>query len=245
MILLLAGSTEARNLADHLASAGIKAVASLAGVTEQPLPYPIETRVGGFGGAEGFRSYLKEAGITAVIDATNPFAEGITERSARVCRELGLPYLLYERKIWRSQPGDAWHHLKGYEGLPGMIPTGAKVFLATGRQSLDRIGPLLPGRHLICRVIDMPEEPFPYEGEWITGRPPFSEADEIALFERVKPDSLVVKNAGGAARGKLDAARKLGIPIAMIARPKVPEGIERREQLLDALEWAEEHGEVF
>lgn len=245
MILLLAGSTEARNLAGHLASSGIKAVASLAGVTDDPLTYPIETRVGGFGGEEGFRAYLKEAGITAVIDATNPFAEAITARTARVCRELGLPYLLYERKIWRSQPGDAWHHLYDLAELPAMIPEGARVFLATGRQSLERIGPLLPGRHLVCRVIDAPEGPFPYEGEWITGRPPFSEAEEIALFERLKPDFLVVKNAGGAARGKLDAARKLGIPIAMIARPPVPEGVERREQLLDALEWAETHGETF
>jgi precorrin-6x reductase len=245
MILLLAGTTEARNLAGHLASSGVKAVASLAGVTEEPLAYPIEIRTGGFGGEEGFRSYLREAGITAVIDATHPFAEAITTRTARICLELGLPYLRYERKIWRSQPGDAWHHIDSYEALPDMIPTGARVFLATGRQSLDRIGPLLPGRHLICRVIDTPTEPFPYEGEWVVGRPPFSETEETALFQRLNPDFLVVKNAGGAGRGKLDAARSLGIPIAMIARPPAPEGVDRREQLLDALEWAETHGDTF
>ncbi len=239
MILLLAGTSEARNLAGHLAQAGISAVASLAGITNAPLEYPVETRVGGFGGEEGFRAYVKEAGITGVIDATHPFAEAITARTARVCQEIGLPYLRYERAPWRSRPGDAWHEVADYAALAEMIPEGAIVFLATGRQSLDDIGPVLRKRHLICRVIDTPVEAFPYEGAWITGRPPFSEASEIETFEALKPDWLVVKNAGGSGRGKLDAARRLGISVAMIARPPQPDGIERREQLLDALEWAE------
>jgi precorrin-6A/cobalt-precorrin-6A reductase len=62
----------------------------------------------------------------------------------------------------------------------------------------------------------------------------------MATFEKIKPDWLVVKHAGGGAgRSKLDAARKLGIRVAMIARPEAPAGVERREQICDALEWAE------
>lgn len=242
MILLLAGTTEARGLASYLAEAGIKAVASLAGVTENPLAYPIETRSGGFGGEDGFRAYLKDAGITAVIDATHPFADQITARTARVCGALGLPYLRYERREWRSQPGDAWHEVADVAGLSALIPTGARVFLATGRQSLAIIGPHLPGRYLICRVIDTPAEAFPFDGAWCVGRPPFTGEEEAATFAALTPDWLVVKNAGGAAgRAKLDAARVLGLSVAMIARPKAPEGVERRELMLDALDWAERH----
>ena len=76
---------------------------------------------------------------------------------------------------------------------------------------------------MICRQIDPPEGPFPFPGgEFLVGRPPFSVADEVALFSRLGVDVLIVKNAGGAASGtKLTAARQLGIPVLMIARPAV------------------------
>ncbi|AVW90943.1 cobalt-precorrin-6A reductase [Celeribacter baekdonensis] len=243
MILLLAGTTEARNLAGYMAEAGVKTVASLAGVTRAPLPMAVETRVGGFGGDAGFEAYLDRAGITAVIDATHPFAAKITARTARICAARGLPYLRYERPGWRSRPGDAWHEVADYAGLSAIIPVGARVFLATGRQSLSQMAHLAD-RHLICRVIDPPEGAFPYpNGAFVIGRPPFSEDTEIEALRALNPNWMVVKNAGGASgRAKLDAARRLGISVAMIARPAVPAGIERREQVLDALEWAEAHG---
>ncbi|MBE0414896.1 precorrin-6A/cobalt-precorrin-6A reductase, partial [Yoonia sp.] len=44
----------------------------------------------------------------------------------------------------------------------------------------------------------------------------------VALFRRLGVDVLIVKNAGGvASRTKLTAARQLGIPVLMIARPPV------------------------
>ena len=240
MILLLAGTMEARNLAQHLADAGIAALASLAGATRAPNALALETRIGGFGGEDGFRAYLAAQNIRAVIDATHPFAAQITARTARVCAELGMPYLRYERAGWRSRPGDAWHEVPGYAALADVIPAQARVFLATGRQSLKEIAHL-QDRYLMARVIDPPEAPFPYpQGAFIVGRPPFSEASERETFEKYAPDWLVVKNAGGSSgRAKLDVARELGISVAMIARPAPPAGIERREQLLDALEWAE------
>ncbi|WP_417242823.1 cobalt-precorrin-6A reductase [Celeribacter sp.] len=239
MILLLAGTTEARNLAGYLAAHDVACVASLAGVTRDPVAYPVETRVGGFGGADGFCAYLDAAGITAVIDATHPFATRITERTARICAARGVPYLRYERPMWLSRQGDTWHEAADVADLARVIPRGKRIFLATGRQS---VGDMTHLEHsaIWARVIDAPDAPFPLpRGDWIVGRPPFSQADEQVLFTDLKPDWLVVKNAGGAAgRAKLDAARACGMSVAMIARPKGPDGITRREQLLDALEWA-------
>ena len=105
-----------------------------------------------------------------------------------------------------------------------MIAPGSTVFLATGRQTLEAFAGLSRCR-LICRQIDPPDGPFPFpNGEFLVGRPPFSEADEVALFERLGVDWLVVKNAGGTpSRTKLDAARVLGIKVAMIARPPRPD----------------------
>lgn len=216
-LLLLAGTGDARQIAKGLAGGDV--IASLAGATRGPAPLPIPTRVGGFGGEDGFRDFLDENGITAVLDATHPYAHRITDRSARICAELGLPFLQFLRPGWVAAPGDQWTEIAREEGAAALIPEGATVFLGTGRQTLERFANLT-GRRVICRQIDPPEGPFPFPGgEFLIGRPPFSVEDEVALFDRLGVDWLVVKNAGGAASGtKLTAARHLGIPVLMIAR---------------------------
>ena len=40
-------------------------------------------RVGGFGGADGLAAFLRDEGITHVVDATHPFAGTITANAAR------------------------------------------------------------------------------------------------------------------------------------------------------------------
>jgi precorrin-6A/cobalt-precorrin-6A reductase len=57
----------------------------------------------------------------------------------------------------------------------------------------------------------------------VQARPPFTVEDEIALMRREGVSVLVTKNAGGnATRAKLDAARHLGLPVIMVARPAKP-----------------------
>jgi precorrin-6A/cobalt-precorrin-6A reductase len=60
---------------------------------------------------------------------------------------------------------------------------------------------------------------------------------EAALFRKLGIDWLVTKNAGGqASRAKLDAARHLGLPVAMIARPPQPD-CETVSSVDAALNW--------
>lgn len=220
-VLLLAGTAEARAIAGGLAAMpGVAAQASLAGAVRAPAALPLPTRIGGFGGEDGFAEFLRAQRIAQVIDATHPFAHRISARSARVCEPLGTGYLQVLRPAWAPGPGDRWTPIATEEDAARHIPEGATVFLATGRQTLDRFANL-GGRRLICRQIDPPGAPFPYPGgEYLVGRPPFSVAGEAALFARLGVDWLVVKNAGGtASRAKLDAARALGLPVAMIDRP--------------------------
>ncbi|WP_375255640.1 precorrin-6A/cobalt-precorrin-6A reductase, partial [Yoonia sp.] len=96
----------------------------------------------------------------------------------------------------------------------------------------------LQGCHVICRQIDPPDGPFPFPGgRFLVGRPPFSVADEVALFSALSVDWLVVKNAGGApSRTKLTAARELHIPVLMIARP-AQGNWETVSTIDDALGW--------
>ncbi|KQB97872.1 precorrin-6x reductase [Loktanella sp. 1ANDIMAR09] len=220
-LLILGGTGEARQIAEHLQ--GYDAVISLAGATRAPAAQSLPTRIGGFGGADGFRTYLQQAGITAVLDATHPFAHRITTRTASICQSLGLPYVQFLRPPWTPETGDNWIEITSETEAAAHIPEGSVVFLGTGRQTLDRFANLT-GREVICRQIDPPDKPFPFAGgRFLVGRPPFSVADEVALFTALGVQYLVVKNAGGAASGtKLTAARQLGIPVLMIARP--PQG---------------------
>ena len=238
MILLLAGTSEARCLASALADRRIPATASLAGATREPASLALPTRIGGFGGAEGFAAYLDANRITAVIDATHPFAARITARTHAICSTRGLPLLRLERPAWTPGPGDRWTHVADESEAARLIPETATVFLATGRQSLPA-WTALRARATYLRVIDPPAEPFPLPGAYVAARPPFDSKAEADLFRRLAVTHLVVKDAGGAdSRPKLDAARDLGLRVLILRRPPSPQGLRTVRTVDEALAWA-------
>ncbi len=235
MILLLAGTAEARELSDLMRAEGISVTASLAGATREARRMKERARIGGFGGDEGFRAWLRAHSPHAVVDATHPFAARITARSARIASEENVPYLRLSRPAWEASAGDNWTMISDESAAAELLPNEAVVFLATGRQTLERFSNLSP-RRVICRQIDPPDTDFPFAGgEYLVSRPPFSVADEVALFRKLGVTHLIVKNAGGVpSRSKLDAARELGLPVLMIRRPVDPEApvVETPEQAL-------------
>ncbi|CUH84794.1 cobalt-precorrin-6A reductase [Thalassovita mediterranea] len=237
-LLLLAGTGEGRKLAEGLDRACVPVIASLAGVTEAPKPLPVPTRVGGFGGEEAFREYLKGKDIKAVLDATHPFANAISLRAAKVAAELDLPYCQLLRPAWLPEVGDFWTTVASPTEAVARIAAGARVFLATGRKSLPDFMDLAHS-DVTLRVVDPVDGDFPLpHGRYLVARPPFSLADERATFEGLGIDTLVVKNAGGAVgRAKLQAARDLGIRVIMIERPVQPAGLTV-DSVEAALDWA-------
>lgn len=239
-VLLLAGTTEARDLADRLAGdSRFEMVASLAGATRAPLPYACQVRQGGFGGVDGLEKYIKENGFRSIVDATHPFARVMPGRARELARRLGLPCLRLLRRGWTPGPGDRWTVVADEAAVGSVITKGARVFLATGGRSLARFADLAEGRHLVVRVTDPPEAPFPFpSGTWVVGRPPFREADEIRTLVDHRVDVLVVKDAGGPAASKLAAARHLGLPVVMLRRPEPPPG-DWVETVAEAIAWLE------
>ena len=217
-LLILGGTGEARQIADRLS--GVDAAISLAGGPRAPRARAVPTGSGGGGGAGGCTDVLRVAQVSAGVGATDPAADRITARTVRICGDLGLPYLQFLRSPWLAEAGDNWTEIAREEDAAKHIAKGATVFLGTGRQTLERFANL-EGCDVICRQIDPPTHDFPFAGgRFLVGRPPFSVTDEVALFTKLAVDVLVVKNAGGAAsRTKLTAARQLGIPVLMIARP--------------------------
>ena len=134
-VLILAGTGDARQLAQFCADHNIAACASLAGATRQPRQLAVPTYHGGFGGGDGFRAFLKRHEIRTVLDATHPFAHQITLRSYEIACEIGLPYARFERPAWQPRPDDRWISLRDETGLPRISlrvrwcfwPQGGKV----------------------------------------------------------------------------------------------------------------------
>ncbi|ABA78988.1 cobalt-precorrin-6A reductase [Rhodobacter sphaeroides] len=222
-ILLLGGTTEASRMARALAEAGLPAVFSYAGRTAAPVAQPLPLRVGGFGGTEGLAAYIREEGITHVIDATHPFAAQMSRNAVEACAATGTALVALERAPWAAGPGDRWIRVPSIEAAAEALPEApARVFLAIGRLHLAAFA----GRaqhHYLLRLVDPPDAlPLP-RAEAIVARGPFTLAEDLELLRRHEIQWIVAKNAGGeGARAKLDAARELGLPVVLIDRPAIP-----------------------
>jgi len=220
-LLLLAGSAEARALAERLAAfPSLKVTASLAGVTSDPAPIAAETRRGGFGGAAGLADYLTADAVTAVIDATHPFAAQMATNAALACATTATPRLRLIRPAW--EPIGQWHNFPDLASAAAALPAQAHALITTGRKETARFA---ARTDLTCllRTIE-PLENLPPHITQLTTRPPFTLDAEIALMRAHAITHLVSKNAGGPGRAKLDAATRLAIPILMIERPAPPPG---------------------
>ncbi len=198
----------------------------------------VPTRIGGFGGNAGFETYLDRERIDAVLDATDPFAASVSHRTVLICGTRGIPYAQLLRPSWRPGPEDRWVFAEDEGNAANQIPAGSRVLVATGQERLKGFG-TMPGRRVFVRqawAFPSGRPPFA-DGYWIAGQPPFDVEDEVALFRALDIDWLVVRNAGGSAsRSKLDAARALGIQVAMLRRPLQPEAI-RLDSVAAALAW--------
>lgn len=222
--LLLGGTTEASLMARALAEAGIDAVFSYAGRTGAPRAQPLPTRVGGFGGVAGLMAYLRAEGISHVIDATHPFAAGMSRNAIAACATLGVPLIALERAPWAAGEGDDWTHVPDIPAAAAALPVEAeRVFLAIGRMHLaDFAGQ--PQHHYLLRLVDAPEGPLPLpQAEAVIASGPFTLEEDLALLRGHRIQRIVAKNAGGVgARAKLEAARALGLPVVLIDRPALP-----------------------
>ena len=99
-ILLFAGTTEGRNLSECLAASGIAhtlCVATEYGeivLREHPL---VRVRRGRMD-REEIRELIVSGSFGAVVDATHPYAEAVTENINSAMRGLRIPYLRLKRE---------------------------------------------------------------------------------------------------------------------------------------------------
>jgi precorrin-6A/cobalt-precorrin-6A reductase len=223
-LLILGGTGEARALAAAVvAHGGRRVVSSLAGRVSEPLLPAGEVRLGGFGGPTGLAVWLRAEGVTAVVDATHPFAARISASAVAATARSGVPLLVLRRPGWVAGPGDDWTRVPDVAAAAAALrDRPGPVFLTTGRGGLAHFA-RLPHRFVI-RTVDPPDPPLPADCLLVRSRGPYRLAGERALLAEHDIRVLVTKDSGGEmTSAKLTAARERGVPVVIVDRPPLPD----------------------
>ena len=178
-VLILGGTAEARALAAALVDDGVPVVSSLAGRVRDPALPAGEVRIGGFGGTEGLADWVTAHDVTAVVDATHPFASTMTAHAVAACRATGVPLVVLRRPGWPPDPGWEWADSIG--SAAARLPLlGRRVFLTTGRTSLAAFAGL--DLEFLIRCVDPPAGAMPRRARVLLTRGPYTVEGERALL---------------------------------------------------------------
>ncbi len=237
-ILLLGGTAEGRELAGLLPSAGHEVITSVAGRTREAREAE-GSRVGGFGGASGLADYLTDPAtrVSAVVDATHPFAAQISRHAAEACAASGTPLLRLARPGWGGHPWAAeWTWVDDHAAAALLAARASgRVLLTVGRQPLPTYHALID---VLARVAEWPGGSVPNGWRVLAARGPFDEAAERDLLAREQITLLVSKDSGGdQTAAKLAAAHELGVAVVMVRRPAAPQGVPKVPDAPGVMTW--------
>lgn len=229
-ILLFAGTSEGRQLAERLSACGVSLFVSVAtAYGELLLNHAHASVLQGRMDREEMVSFLRTHPVDCVVDATHPYAVLATENILAACQETGTDYfrLLREEATPKWQ-GDCFYVATAQEAAEALAELPGNVLLTTGSKELsafvnvphyqDRLFVrMLPTEEAICKGNSLGFAP----GHLICMQGPFSEELNLALFHQFQIQILVTKESGkaGGFWEKLRAAQKACVRTVVIGRP--------------------------
>lgn len=235
-ILIFAGTTEGRKLSECLAVAGIAhtiCVATEYGevvLKEHPLA---KVHCGRMNQSE-IREYIRNGKFAAVVDATHPYAEVITENIQKAMEGLDIPYLrlkrdtedenTYQKITYFESNEDCAKALEQIEGNI-LLTTGSKelaVYCSNEKVKQRLYVRILPGMDSLklCMEQDI-------VGKQILAlQGPFTTEMNEAMICQYQIKCLVTKKSGrtGGYQEKIAAAGKQDIPVFVVGQPKPQKG---------------------
>lgn len=243
-ILIFAGTTEGRKLAEYAAEIGAACYVSTATeygkevLGEHPGIRVLSGRMDE-GQIEGF---LEEKCIRLVIDATHPFARAATENIRAACERAEVRYV----RCLREEGTDAWEQVVMADSVRQAVEylktTQGNILIATGSKELHLYTEIEGYKdRCFARVLSTPEAveesaKLGFQGQHLIAmQGPFSREMNLALLRYADAAYFVTKESGkaGGFEEKLEAAREAGAVPVVIGRPQeTGEGMERTKKIL-------------
>ena len=163
--------------------------------------------------------------IGVLIDATHPYADIISANAVAAARESNVKFVALRRPPWVAAAADRWTEVSTVsEAVQALGKFPRRVFVTLGRNELAPFA-AAPQHNYLIRSVDPVDPPLPMPRvSYVTGRGPFTEAQDRSLMAAHWIDVVVAKNSGGSATyGKIAAARAVGVEVIMLRRPPAPE----------------------
>ena len=237
-ILLFAGTTEGRELAEYLVERKVKVHACVATpYGESLLPKNRLLSISHQRLDEcQMRELIKEFAPRYVVDATHPFAKEVTENIKRACIEVKAPYIRLLREAGQAGESVCVEDVEAaVEYLEG---TSGNILVTTGSKELENYTRLTNYQERIfARVLSVGDVAVKCEELGIRGRHlicmqgPFSVEMNLAMLREYKISYLVTKESGiaGGYPEKCEAAAMAGVGLVVIGRPQQEAGMSLEE----------------
>lgn len=234
-VLIFAGTTEGRKLAEYLARSGVSVCASTAteyGKSLLPVEEKNLTVSYGRMDIENMCGYIAEMKPDYVIDATHPYAQEVTANIQEACLKCQKRYLRVVREPEDVQ-ADVVYTGSVREAAEFLSHTEGNILVTTGSKELEQYT-VIPGykERIYARVLSVKESVEKCEKLCIKGRHlicmqgPFSTEMNQALLKEYGISWMVTKESGayGGYHEKCEAAARLGVKLVVIGRPEEENG---------------------
>ncbi|MGG1401236.1 precorrin-6A reductase [Bacillus salipaludis] len=236
MILVLAGTSDARALALEIMKEGYGLLATV--VTDNAAHELGESGISVHTGRltdNEMVSLIESKGIQAVVDASHPFAEEASQNAISAAKQAGVPYIRYERESQtfhyeKMTVVESYHEAAeiaaSKKGVV-MLTTGSKTLQIfteklLGKPDIRLIARMLPRVDNMekCEQLGLPQKNI------VAIQGPFTKEFDQALYKQYGITLMITKESGkvGSVDEKVEAAKDLGIEVIMIGRPKINYG---------------------
>lgn len=246
-ILIFAGTTEGRKLSEHLAHAGIMHTVCVATEYGQIVlkEHSCMKIHQGRMDIEEISEFVKQGDFAAIVDATHPYADVVTENIKAAIQDSDIPYLRLKRQINEKAGYDnvvtfadnesCAKSLKNIEGNI-LLTTGSKelsVFCHDEDVKKRLYVRIIPGLESLTLCVNQGI----FGKQIIALQGPFTMQMNEAMLRQYNIRCLVTKSSGraGGYIQKIEAAKKVGIPVYVIGHYKEDEGYSFNE-VCDRLE---------
>jgi len=228
-VLLIGGTSDARELARALRAAGIEVLVSTA--TDYGAELAAADAAARAGALDAAGMAELAAGCAAIVDASHPFAHAAREAAREAACRASVAYVRFERPVVESA-GDALVCATAEDAARAAVDAagaGGTVLLTVGSRTLETYAGACraAGVRCVARVLPVAESLAactdaglgPADVVAMQG-PTSAELDE-ALLRHLGATVLVTKDSGlaGGVPAKLEAAKRAGALAIIVARP--------------------------